>query len=955
MGPPAGAVDVFNASAGTGKTHLLCETLLGEIAGGKAEPEGVVAVTFTRAAARDLVERARGRLFEAGQRAAAQRLIGARIGTVHGVFGGLLTEHALAAGRSPGAVVVAEDVMAALFRIAADAAIGRHAARLNSLARLFGHDRPLRPDEEEARRPDWRRMSGAIVDLARQNGIAAADLGASAARSRDGLLAALDPAAGSAAALDAALETAVRTALAALPGGDATKATAEALETLREAAEAMEDGPLPWPLWAKLAKLTPGAKSRTAVAPVNAAAAAHRHHPRLREDLAVFIEGVFACAAEAMEAWRDFKAARGLVDFADQEAEALALFDDPAIAARIAQDSTILLVDEFQDTSPMQLALFLRTSRLMRRSVWVGDPKQAIYGFRGTDPELMAQVAAAVPGATGGRAEPLREMFRSRPGLVAFCNAVFRDAFPGISRGQVEVTPRRFDGAGQPPALQLWRLQSKNQADDARAIAAGVADMLANRAAWPLTSEGRREPGPLRGGDIAVLCRTNDGARRVAEALAALGLRVAFGRPGLLARAECALALAALRWTADAADSIALAEMAHLLEGDAPAPAWLAAALTAADPLAALRARVPALDALEAARARLDALTPAEALDTVIAALDLPQRLRGWGEATARLANLEALRGLARAYEETCRQGGLPATATGLCAALAADTPEEPPSPDPEAVRVLTVHAAKGLEWPVVVMAELDKAPRDRLFDSPVAMPREGALDLADALAGRWIRLWPWPYGGQSKDVGLDAKAAASDTGCDAAEAARREAVRLLYVAMTRARDWMVLAPRRSPAGVLEAAWLDALGPHRPVLPATGTDEIEAGGTRFACGIRDILPDAAAPAAAEAPPVGPARFAIATTAHLPRRIRPSGLATGGPAAVALEELGPRLPLVGSPDMAALGEAMHGFLAADDDARSRGDRLAMAEALLRRWGVSALAPEDVVTAGDRLWA
>ncbi|WP_270939206.1 UvrD-helicase domain-containing protein, partial [Falsiroseomonas oryzae] len=415
------------------------------------------------------------------------------------------------------------------FRIAADAAIGRHAVRLNALAQRFGHDRPLRPGEEEERRPDWRRMAGAIVDLARQNGIAAADLAASAMRSRDGLLAALDPAAGSVAALDDALEAAVRTALGALPGGDKGADTKAAVETLREAAEAMEDGPLPWPLWAKLAKLKVNAPSRTTIAPVHAAAAAHRHHPRLREDLASFIEGVFACAAEAMEAWQDFKAARGLVDFADQEAEALALFDDPAIAARIAQDSTMLLVDEFQDTSPMQLALFLRMARLMRRSAWVGDPKQAIYGFRGTDPELMAQVAAAVPGATGGRAEPLREMFRSRPGLVAFCNAVFRDAFPGIPRGQVEVVARRGDGAGQPPAPQLWRLQSKNQTDDARAIAAGVADMLANRAAWRLTSEGRREPGPLRGGDIAVLCRTNDGARRVAEALAARGLRVAFG------------------------------------------------------------------------------------------------------------------------------------------------------------------------------------------------------------------------------------------------------------------------------------------------------------------------------------------------------------------------------------------------------------------------------------------
>jgi len=947
----SGVVDVVTASAGTGKTHRLETEVQQAIANGHLEPEGILAVTFTRDAARQLMERTRARLFQVGLRGPAQRLLGARIGTVHGVFGGLLADYALEAGRSPSAQVVAEGAGSALFRVAADAAIGQHAAQLNLLARRFGH---------EITRADWREMVRDVVDLARQNGIRPAALAASADASWQGLASALEPVARDGMAMDTALARAIAAALKQLPGGDTTGKTATVIETLREAQLVLDDGELSWPLWAKLAKLDPGVASVVAVQPVIEAAALHGQHPQLHADLEAFIRGIFACAERACDAWQDFKAARGLVDFSDQEAAAFEMLARPAVAARLQEEAGLLLVDEFQDTSPMQLALFLRVAALLPRSVWVGDPKQAIYGFRGTDPELMQAVTAALPTRTGGARESLTDMRRSRPALVRFVNAMFADAFlPSVPRNEVVVKEWRPEPVGLSPALGLWRLHGRNAESAASALASGVAAMLADRAAWPVPAWDGRVPGPLRGSDIAVLCRSNDSARAVAEALVAKGLKAALGRGGLLSRAECVMALAGLRWLADATDSAALAELAHLAEGDAQAPAWLGAALTAAEPYAALAAHVPRLAALEALRARLNALTPAEALDAAIAALDVPVRLRAWGDATSRLANLEALRGLALGYEQECAQGGLPATAAGLCAWLGAEEAEEPSSPDPDAVKVLTVHKAKGREWPVVVVADLDSEPKGRLFDKPVAMPGEGALDPMNPLAGRWIRLWPWPYAKQNAGTGLDARAEATPTGVADAAQAQREAVRLLYVALTRARDWLILAPRvkaptkKDPAR-LQTRWLDILGDLGPRLPVTGEEPIRLSDVEHACLVRDLTAPEEETAPCEAGQFAPA-LPIAPIPALPRLIRPSGLAAGEMPPMTSVTLGSRLPFTGTPDMTAVGEAVHGFFAADRPEAALALREALAARLLRAWGVAALSPADVVQGADRLWA
>ena len=120
-------IRVISAGAGTGKTHRLAEELVSALLnhkpGEEIEPEGVVAVTYTRAAAAELEARVRQALIERGHLSLAQRLAAARIGTVHSVCARLVEEHAFALGMPPEIRTVGERAAASLFDDALQAVI----------------------------------------------------------------------------------------------------------------------------------------------------------------------------------------------------------------------------------------------------------------------------------------------------------------------------------------------------------------------------------------------------------------------------------------------------------------------------------------------------------------------------------------------------------------------------------------------------------------------------------------------------------------------------------------------------------------------------------------------------------------------------------------------------------------------------------------------------------------
>ncbi len=927
-------IRIISAGAGSGKTYRLTRELAALVgdAPGKASPEKILATTFTKKAAAELMERLRQFLITAGRSAEADRLAAGFIGTVNGVSGQLLQHLAFEAGISPAQEVIAEEEQQSLFNRAVDDVIDdARAHRLDAIAHRFGNS-------------GWKEQLKSLVDAARSNDLSAAAFTGFAARSTADLLAFFPPPAKEGGLLDAALRKAVTQAIADISGNDdQTKGSATYLHFL-ESLEPLLARPeqLAWSEWVKLAKETPTKKSLEFAQPVMAAAARQLHHPRLRDDLTTFISTLFELAAAALQQFQEYKTARGLIDFVDQEASLLQLLEIPTVQERLREALDILLVDEFQDTSPIQLALFLKLAALVRQAVWVGDPKQSIYGFRGADPVLMAAVTAVIP---HNPADILRASYRSRPDLVQFVNGLFVPAFAGLlTREQVELTPQRKDAPGQQTALQLWPLSGKNIALRLAEVADGIVALL-NSA--PLIHD--RESGATRAalpGDLAVLCRKHTNCQAVAAALHARGVAVALKQPGLLQTPEGKLTVACLRYYLNRYDTLANAEIQVLTSPDPAPEEWLTQRLSwLADGNKSHEwgDAHPVLVALRELGTRAVDYSPAEALDEIIEAIDLRRLLVGWGGRERRLGNLENLRLLVRSYEDSCRRQSAAATVAGfllwLTARGAAGEDLQAEGFGAAAVTIITCHAAKGLEWPIVVVVDLDAQPREKIWGVAVVDDR-ATVNMATPLEGRRLRYWPWPYGLTKVGTGLAEAVAGSAVQTKALSHAAAEEVRLLYVTFTRARDYLVLSlsPKTN-------SWLDTVLAATEIrLPSSDPDGLY----QLAVGEGRSIPLLVArptPVTREPLPSAAVMWVpprLGRREYPPARLSPSKLPPA-PGVVPLTHqpvvTGAVITITGKPAAHLLGTALHDFIAVDCLQRGSGpERRELLEGLLMRYGV-----------------
>ena len=947
-------IDLSIASAGTGKTTQLVSKIQEAIDAG-TDTKSILATTFTSKAAAELVERARSRLVAEGKADQANGLLSARVGTVNATFGGIVSEFALNAGRSPVADVISEERQERMFSIAAEAAIARYAGRMIPLAQRLEMD-------------GWEEDVRKLADLVRQNDIDPTCLHEHAERSWDRFRSVLpEPMEQSAEAVDASLRDALRRARSDLQAGvDTTKKTAVVKETIDEACAVHDSGRnLSWRQWAQLSKLSPAVSSRPVVQPVVDIAMRHAAHPGLHRDIRVYIEGTYSAAAAALGSYAEYKTTNGLVDFIDQEQVALRLLDDSDVSNHLRETLSRVFVDEFQDTSPIQLALFLKVSQIAERSFWVGDPKQAIYGFRGTDPELIGKAAAEVVPRSGGERGTLSTSYRSRPGLVEATNRIFAPAFEALGFDAETVCIEncaRLDSDGQGKPVEVWSLEGRNWDVAIAALAESIRTVLDEPNAHAVDDRDLGRSRPIRGSDIAVLCRSNNRCREVAAALGTIGIHSSIARPGLLATSEAILAVAALRYLVDPGDSLAIVEIAHLLDDSPGQPAWFERSLSDAG-TRSLADEFPILGALDEAREQLAELTPREALEVAMTAAGVLDRVCSWGNALDRIGNLDALRGLAVEYEDQARIVRSAATAAGLVSWLggpAGTGSELPPSTDPGAVNVSTYHRAKGLEWPMVVLLDLQTARDPSAFGFSVEAG--GEFDVWTPLKDRWVRYWPWPYGSQRKNVHLDTSVLETAEHLQAAQREHAESVRLLYVGMTRARDYLVLAARDSAKGGLQLSWLDLLtgADGCAVVDSSRLDSdaflVVSGEELPVRHVQAVASDQVFPHQASA--LTSRMPELATKPKYPAyRVAPSEAGAPAPGEAQLVSrvrLGARIPLVGSPDMGLLGEAVHAFLAFDRPGQDADERRERAIQTLARWGVAGMGPEYLVDVSDRLF-
>ena len=984
---------LINASAGSGKTHTLTHQIAERIAGG-LQPSQLIATTFTKKAAAELSDRVRRTLLEVDEVDAARSTDSALIGTVNSVAGQLLGEFALDAGISPDVQVLDQDRQKAAFAAAIDETAAIAGARATDLLARTEHDGEEDPDLPYLTTASWRRHVRDLAARARTNQISAAQLREAAEiswfeyRDSAGL-----PAPGEDRrsawlsrfnAVITALQADVDASTDPDPAAGKPPLTATANATVTKRLATLEQlqrnlarlDRSPWSDWSKLAGVASGNAAEGGsggyvfskdvdlallglATEIDAELLAS---PVLQSDVRELIALVMHTAADSLDSYQRYKDELGLIDFIDQEVRTLELVrSSERVRETIRSRFRLLAVDEFQDTSPVQLALFLELSLLIDDKIWVGDPKQAIYGFRDADPTLMLGIIELIEQGTTvlgtGEVSDLEHSWRSQESVLELVSALFPRVFPQLPRERVVLTaaPRavreRQQSGRRPGRLEAWIPQYPRRASQpghARAVADGILSLLAEPGTGP--------------GDVAVLVRTNTQAQQVITALAERGVPASGEGTPLLASREGRILRAALAVTLDVSDTLALTELVDLLEDHPAHRDWLPRLARAVD--AAERDAVFAtwwgdgvFAGLRQLREEAISLTPVEMITALSDALDLPERIRSWSVPEQRLRTLDALRAIAAEYAEQARSDSAPVTLTGLRGVL--DQTEQGPdlSGTPDTVWVGTIHNAKGLEWShVVVMLEATATQRSQTAGSFVVPAAE--LDVTAPLEGRAPRYWPAVLG---RYAPLQEGLSASEHAQRRAAAEQEESGRLQYVALTRAADVTVLS------GAGTAPVLDALVEGQqpllhwelgdPRLHVDGADPLPAVVRATRAELEEEAPSYDSPrsalAATDLPPHGADADGDGHGRRSPARFQASGVASqeslgtvGQP-----HRIGEAIVAGGGRDWDRVGEAVHAYLSLPLAQLAPAQREQAAQRLVERWAVArAVGPEAVLRAG-----
>lgn len=828
------------AGAGSGKTFRVIQEIQNRLIAGSCRPSGLVATTFTIKAANELSERIRQNLYRSDNHSLAERLNEASIGTVDKVCKQILTRFAFEAGVSPQIEVLAEEDASLLFVQAVELAMSStDTGRLQELADRLGQM------DSQTKEYSWKKTVHAIANRVRENNFAEAAVLKMSERCCEEMLSHFPPP--SEDDLDAQLSEAIHCALERIgKNGDGTSGTQNYCRFIEQCRRDLNNGHLAWSSWVKLTKEKPTKKSEEAATPVIDAASRYDVHPRLRSNTREYIELVFRVATWSLAEYQNLKSERGLVDFSDLEQQTLALLENsPEVATTLTDELDLVVVDEFQDTSPLQLALFLKLAQSAKEVIWVGDVKQAIYGFRGTNPEL-TDAAVLELKKHGGVAAPLSKSYRSIPHLVNLTNAIFEEPFKQslqLAANEVVLSPTRESFHKSQPAIEFFEVSSGlttkagtakriENAALAQTVALGITNLLSED--YQVYDKSSEEYRVAQLHDIAVLCRTNDDSARIADELMKRGYTVSLAKSGLLQTPEALFAIACLKRLLDPSDTLATAEIIAL-EGKMTSEEWLENRLVYME-----KARTknpdsrgaewgleeglihPVIVSLEQARTALYTASVCELFDLALIAGDVFRSVTSWGpsqsRASQRRANLEALRGLTAKYEEGCATNHRPATTTGFlfwCDELGAKKLDEKAADEnTDAIHVLTYHRAKGLEWPIVICTNLTNKPRSRLWDGVNVLKDDAStgFNFSDPLANRRLSFWPWPFGAQEKGIPLAEKIEQSDAGKEAMLSAQAEELRLLYVGFTRARDLLALVIEKDQPhpwlDLLKANWL---------------------------------------------------------------------------------------------------------------------------------------------------
>ena len=783
---------MVRAGAGTGKTTVLVERFVRAVVEDEVELDRILAITFTEKAAAEMTERVRKRLRQLGRRREAREAEGAWISTIHGFCSRVLRANALSAGIDPDYRVLDELESERLGIAAFDDALESF---------LGDTSRPDRLELVASYTPDkLRDMVRTVYSRLRSRGqrypsvepLQPSDPGAEARAAQ-------------------LLAQAVQTALADLGGSAGSVRVDEGIERLRRCESALgrldegalmaaaEVGELKLGKGASALKSDPCDRYRDALDAYSALAIA-REERRDHEMLRVLLE----LYGERLE---ERKRARSGLDFEDLELITRDLLrDQPGIRESYAGRFDYVLVDEFQDVNRLQNDLIglLEQDNLFR----VGDENQSIYGFRNADVEVFREHHE--DSAARGRAQSVTVNFRSPREVLDAVDRVFTDAwgeeFEPLAAGREDAEPeapvvellavdklkKRWDehfGGDDEPFGRTLRAAPPWRAAEARLLARRIEELVGE--------------GGHRYGDVVLLMRATTHMTFYERALEERGIpthvvggrgywsqqQVGDLRHWLAALANPLDGLALLSVLSSpmvgvSLDTVTLLALRARRRGRDP---WwaLTAALAGEDDELLADVPQPERDRLarfavlfEAERREAPRISLERVIDRAMTVTGYDAHVLSLPAGDRRMANVRKLMRMAREFEA---EEGRDIRAfidfvaeRDLVHGREGEAPLE--AEELQRVRLMTVHRAKGLEFPVVCVADLGKDGRED----------HGSLRLSDD--GK-LGLRLSSISGGTVDTAQLERIKEGQKLRDEAEEKR-----VFYVAMTRAEERLVLS-----------------------------------------------------------------------------------------------------------------------------------------------------------------
>ena len=501
---------------------------------------------------------------------------------------------------------------------------------------------------------------------------------------------------------------------------------------------------------------------------------------------------------DIMDDWIDaydrIKKENGVIDFADMEELFLCLLGKDEVLEDIRASVDYLFVDEFQDSTPIQAKIYDILSNQISQSWFVGDRKQAIYGFAGSDAGLIAELVETFPvpeedlnsltrfrkDDNNNSSQVLDTSRRSTPKLVNAANSIFIEAFAetgGVAKDAIlekhvrlkwdDKVDTRWDPLYHVIARKTIKGKDYFNAD-------ALADFVGEIANHP-----RFKDAGYTLSDIAILTRYGSQAKSIGKALVARGIPTGFVNPDVFQNTpEVSLVLAILRLSAGIDREKSRAEIRKLVRNEELE--------TLSDKVGKKENNLDDFPGLESFAKAISTHSVLDRINEIVTRFDLHGVIGQWGNPDARRGNLNLLYTAAEEYTDRSDILCSDADVRGFLSFLKDYKTDQKFDNSADGVKVLTYHKSKGLDWKIVILCGLDDyREEDNISGVSIlgqSMHPEGILAIPRLPEKEWVK--ECIRANPDSLVILNLRRAVK----------RGEEKRLLYVGFTRAKEVVITA-----------------------------------------------------------------------------------------------------------------------------------------------------------------